>query len=257
VRRIGFQEYSMTSHKLSGVAFFCCLALGGQYVHAQLSDAQVGEATNQYVSQTQAWINGAMAQTQSQQNSIPSMRMEVVVGLLDSRLKLAPCNKVEPYIPTGTRLWGKSRVGLRCLDGSVRWNVFLPVTVKAYGKAWVLNTNVPAGTVLRMTDASEADVDLAEDSSPITADPSQWVGLTAARQLVSGQAIRHSSVRATSAFTAGSSVRVIAQGAGFSISTEGQALVAGILGQNVRVRMENGRVVSGLVVDQHTVRIDL
>lgn len=247
----------MTITRLSRVAFFSAVALSAQHEHAQSSDAQIGETANQYISQTQAWVNGAMAQTQSQQNGFSNMRMEVVFGSLDSRLKLAPCNKVEPYLPIGTRLWGKSRVGLRCLDGSVKWNVFLPVTVKAYGKAWVLNANIPAGSVLRTNDAAEAEVDLAEDTSPVTSEPSQWVGLTASRQLTSGQTIRQSSVRATSAFNAGSSVRVIAQGSGFSISTEGQALGAGSLGQNVRIRMENGRIVSGLVVDQHTVRIDL
>jgi flagella basal body P-ring formation protein FlgA len=61
-------------------------------------------------------------------------RIEVVVGQLDSRLHLAPCAKIEPYLPNGTRLWGKSRIGLRCLQGATLWNVYLPITVKAYGR---------------------------------------------------------------------------------------------------------------------------
>ena len=32
--------------------------------------------------------------------------MEVSVGTLDSRLRLAPCSRVEPYLPAGSRLWG-------------------------------------------------------------------------------------------------------------------------------------------------------
>lgn len=60
-------------------------------------------------------------------------RVEVALGGADPRLKLAPCEKVQTYVPEGSRLWGKSRVGLRCEQGAVRWNVFVPVTVRVWG----------------------------------------------------------------------------------------------------------------------------
>lgn len=242
---------------ISKTACACIIAVSAPPSFAQGTDTQLAEATNQYVHQTQSWVNGALAQVQSQPNALSGMRMEVSFGALDSRLRLAPCQRVEPYLPVGTKLWGRSKVGLRCLEGAVKWNVFLPVTVKAYGKAWVLNSNIPGGSVLRASDATEAEVDLAEDNSPAVSDPSQWIGSTASRQLASGQAIRQSSIRATSVFVAGSQVRVIAQGSGFSISTDGQALTAGSFGQSVKVKMDGGRIVSGLVVDQNTVRVDL
>ena len=247
----------MKTCHLPRIAVLCVSGFGLNASHAQISDTHGSDTTYQYISQTQAWVNGAMAHALTQSERATSMRMEVSFGSLDSRLRLAPCSKVEPYLPVGSRLWGKSRGGLRCLDGSVKWNVFLPVTVKAYGKAWVLNANIPNGTVLRSDDAAAAEVDFAEEASPALTDPSQWVGFTAARQLSSGQAIRQSSIRASNAFVAGAQVRIIAQGAGFSISTNGQALTAGSLGQSIRVKMESGRVVSGLVIDQHTVRIEL
>ncbi|MCA3033910.1 MAG: hypothetical protein ING33_01670, partial [Rhodocyclaceae bacterium] len=40
-------------------------------------------------------------------------RIEVDVGQLDPRLNLAPCGRTEAYLTAGTRLWGKSKVGLR------------------------------------------------------------------------------------------------------------------------------------------------
>jgi len=64
-------------------------------------------------------------------------RVEVVVGQLDQRLRLAPCQRVEPYLPPNARLWGKSRIGLRCAQGTSNWNVYLPITIKAYGRALV------------------------------------------------------------------------------------------------------------------------
>lgn len=41
-------------------------------------------------------------------------RVEITLGALDPRLKLAPCDKVKAYLPDNAHLWGKTRVGLRC-----------------------------------------------------------------------------------------------------------------------------------------------
>ncbi|MEZ5703721.1 MAG: hypothetical protein R3E42_19780 [Burkholderiaceae bacterium] len=68
-----------------------------------------------------------------------------VMGSLDSRLRLAPCQRIEPFLPPGTRLWGRSRVGLRCLEGRVHWKVYVPVTIKTWGPASVARPAVPGG----------------------------------------------------------------------------------------------------------------
>jgi flagella basal body P-ring formation protein FlgA len=183
--------------------------------------------------------------------------MEVAVGELDSRLRLAPCARVEPYIPVGTRLWGKTRLGLRCIEGSTRWNVFLPVTIRAYGAAWLIKGNVAPGAVLTEADAMEAEVDWAEESSPIVALPSQWVGQVASRALTTGQALRQAMIKPAQVFQAGAQVRVVAQGAGYTITSDGQALSAGVVGQAARVRMDNGRVMSGVVLDSRTVKLEI
>lgn len=67
-------------------------------------------------------------------------RIVVQLGELDSRLRLAPCSKVQPYLPRGLQMWGRSRIGLRCIDGAARWNVSLPVTVQVFGQALVAVT---------------------------------------------------------------------------------------------------------------------
>ena len=63
--------------------------------------------------------------------------------------------------------------------------------------------------------------------------------------------------RAAQVFQSGSQVRVVAQGAGFQITSAGQAMSAGVIGQSARVKMDNGRVLSGVVVDNRTVRLDI
>lgn len=173
-------------------------------------------------------------------------RIEVLVGQLDPRLRLAPCQRIEPYLPEGTRPWGKSRIGLRCTQGSVKWNVYLPVTVKVYGRALVASNAIAAGSVIGAADVAQAEVDLAEDSSAPLVDAELVVGRTAARALKAGQGLRAAHLKPRQYFAAGELVTVLAQGPGFSVASEGQALTNGIEGQLARVRTESGRVLTGL-----------
>lgn len=219
------------------------------------AQAQAMDAKPEFLDATQRWLDDAVAGVRTSESA--PLRMEVTVGALDSRLKLASCAKVEPYLPPGTRLWGKTRLGLRCLEGASRWNVFLPVTISAYGPAWVIKGSVASGSVLTESDALETEVDWAEESSPIMSKPSQWVGQVAARTLSTGQALRQGMIRPAQAFQAGTQVRVVAQGAGFQITGDAQAVSAGVVGQPARVKMSNGRVMSGVVLDNRTVMLAL
>jgi len=64
-------------------------------------------------------------------------------------------------------------------------------------------------------------------------------------------------VRAPDLFKAGSPVRVVVQGPGYAVTSSGQAMSAGAQGQNVRVRMANGRIVAGIVLEDGTVEAAL
>jgi flagella basal body P-ring formation protein FlgA len=179
------------------------------------------------------------------------------MGTLDTRLRLAPCNKVEPHLPAGTRLWGRSRIGLRCVDGPTRWNVFVPVTVKAWGPAWVLRHPVASGATLTQEDAEVAEIDWAEQNASVLASPALWVGQQAAYALQPGQALRQNMVRAAPAFAAGALVKVSAAGTGFQVVVTGEALGPGLNGQSARVKLPGGRVVTGVVRDGQSIDIDL
>ena len=184
-------------------------------------------------------------------------RVEVVVGQLDPRLHLAPCERIEPYLPANVRLWGKSRIGLRCTQGRTAWNVYLPITVKVFGTALTATAAVSAGSVLTAADLVAAEIDLAEDhSSPVTR-TELAVGRTLARALQAGQGLRQSHLKARQWFAAGETVTVLAQGDGFSVAGEAQALNPGIEGQPVRVRTESGRVLTGQPVGDRRVELSL
>lgn len=206
------------------------------------------------VTLTQQWVDQALAQLPAESSPL---RMQVSVGQLDSRLHLSPCARVEPYLPIGSRLWGRTRLGLRCLEGETRWNVFLPLTVQAYGPAWVLTGNVAPGATLTQQDATEAEVDWAADPAAVVTNPQAWVGQVATRPLMAGQTLRQNMLRPPYLFKAGAPVQVRAQGPGYAVTSSGQALVAGSIGQNVRIRMANGKIITGIVNADGTVEAAL
>lgn len=206
------------------------------------------------VTLTQHWVDQALAQLPAESSPL---RMQVSVGQLDSRLRLTPCARVEPYLPPGARLWGRTRLGLRCLEGETRWNVFLPLTVQAFGPAWVLTGNVATGAALTEQDAMQSEVDWAADPAAVVTNPQAWVGQVATRPLAAGQTLRQNMLRAPHLFKAGAPVQVKAQGPGYAVTSSGQALVAGSAGQNVRIRMANGKIITGIVNTDGTVEAAL
>jgi flagella basal body P-ring formation protein FlgA len=187
----------------------------------------------------------------------PGLRVQVRVGHLDPRLRLAPCTAVQPYMPAGTRLWGAARIGLRCTDAAVRWNVFLPITVDVFGPALVAAVPLAAGRVLAADDLRNSEVNLAAARSAAITRSDVAIGRTLARPLAAGDALHAADLRSRQWFAAGDSVRLVAAGSGWRIHGEGQALAAGVEGQSVRVRTESGRVVSGVAVAERLVEVAL
>lgn len=183
-------------------------------------------------------------------------RVAVEIGQLDPRLRLAPCRKVEPQLPQG-RLWGRTRVGLRCVEGERPWQVWLPVTVQVFAPALVLVSALPAGTVLAAEHLQLAEVDWAAATQPPHQRLQDLVGRTLSRPLAPGEAVRSADLRVRQWFAAGETVQVLARGPGFAVSGEGQALNPGLEGQVVRVRTESGRVLTGRPVAERRVEVNL
>lgn len=212
-------------------------------------------------SATQSWAAeiGQLA-TRAAKAAFPGrhdVRVEVEVGALDPRLKLAPCRRVDLRLPPGQRPWGRTRVGVRCVDGSVPWNVYLPLTVKVFAPALVATQSLAAGTVLQPEHLKPAEVDWAGAASPVVVRSEAAVGRTLALGLAAGEALREADLRRRVWFAAGDTVRVLARGDGFVVGGEGVALNPGVEGQPVRVKTEGGRTITGVAAAERQVEVRL
>ncbi len=198
-----------------------------------------------------------MARDSAGRAGLGDARIEVEVGSLDPRLKLAPCQRIEPYLPPGLPVWGRTRIGLKCTQGAKLWNVTLPITVHVYARALVTQAALPAGTVLAAEHLTEAEVDLAAAPGLPINQPGALAGRSLQRPLAAGSPLRPADLKARQWFAAGETVRVVAVGPGWSVVTEAEALSPGLEGQSVRVRTESGRLLQGRPVGDRRVEVSL
>lgn len=184
-------------------------------------------------------------------------RLEVQFGRLDPRLKLAPCSGVQAFWPAGQRLLAQARVGLRCTSGPTRWQVYLPVSIRAWGPALVAASDLPVGTVLAAEHLQPGEADLLARPDAVVDNAGFAIGRALARPLAGGQALRQDDLRLRQWVRPGDTVRVFAGGGGFQVSAEAQALAPAFEGQPVRVRTEGGRILQGVATGERQVTVPL
>jgi flagella basal body P-ring formation protein FlgA len=231
--------------------------LVGRPANADTLDAATIEQARLFANQTAQQAASLVSAHAPPRPGAAAPRIEVIAGTLDPRLRLAPCERVEAYLPAGARAWGRTRIGLRCLQGTTRWNVSMPLTVRVWAQAVVLAVPLPAGSVLASEHLALAEVDWAAEPASAFADPARLIGRSLARPLPAGGAPRQTDLKSRQWFAAGDTVRVVASGAGFAITSEATALSHGLEGQTARVRTEGGRVLSGRPVGERRIEVGL
>ncbi len=169
---------------------------------------------------------------------------------------LAACSTLEPFLPAGSRLWGRTTVGVRC-SGDRPWTLYLQARVSVMATYYLAARAVAPGEVLTAADLIPRDGDLTSMPQAIVTDPSQAVGAVTLSRLATGLPLRTDMLRGAGAVVIGQSVHVVTNGAGFSISAEGSAMNNAAPGQQVRVKTAGGQIISGVVKDGSTVEIQL
>ena len=171
-------------------------------------------------------------------------RADITIGDVDSRLHLAPCARIEPFLPAGTRLWGRGMIGVRCLEGA-SWSTYIPIHVRIYGPAVVAARGLSAGQALSPADVRVEEVELTREPPGVLNDPAQVENKLLLRTLTMGQPIRGDQLRARPVVVSGEQVKLTYTGGGFVVSAEGRALAPAVDGQSVRVQLQSGRVLTG------------
>ena len=210
---------------LLGAHASCVLAQG-----ARQDPAPLRQATEQFLRMQTAGLPG---------------QVSIVLGQIDPRMNLAACAALEPFLPNGSRAWGKTTVGVRC-NAPTPWTIYVSATVRVLADYIVTAAPLAQGQTVGQNDIAAMHGDIATLPPGIITDASQALGRAVLSSLSAGSPLRQDSLRSQQAVQQGQTVRLVSVGSGFRVSTEGKALNNAAEGQLVQARTPAGQVVSGI-----------
>ncbi|BBP01247.1 flagellar basal body P-ring formation chaperone FlgA [Sulfuriferula nivalis] len=181
---------------------------------------------------------------QTQSVGLPG-KVKITLGKIDDRLNLAPCSNLEAFMPYGSRIWGKTTVGVRCSVPST-WTLFVQADVRVTGNYVISAAPLARGQMLSDEQLSIAVGDLTKLPNGVITSKDQATGKIMTISIPAGTPLRSDAVQTLAAIKQGQNVRIITTGNGFEVSTEGHALNNANAGQPVQIRLINGQVITGI-----------
>lgn len=198
--------------------------------------------------EAEKWLQQQAAQTW------PGVEAQARSGTVDDRLRLPACRELQFSLPAGSRLGSSGSLAARCQAGA-RWSLYITYRMRLSGPALVAGQALPAGSLVNAANLEERTIDY--ESAPtayVKAGPLP-AGTYLTRAVEAGQPLLAAWLARHPVVTAGQRVRVVVEGAGFSVTQEGQALNAALAGATVRVKTTSGRIVHGTAQDDGSVRV--
>ena len=183
-------------------------------------------------------------------------RVEVKVGSLDSRLRLAECDlALETYDSPNALNGGRGVVGVRC-EGSNPWKLYVPVRIAVFDEVVVTRRSVVRGETLQADDLTLSEMDTSRLRKAYFTHIDDAIGLLSKRSIASGSVVHAGLLKRANLVKRGSKVEIIANFDGLDVRMRGEALADGGRGDRIRVKnLSSGRVVTGTVTGSGVVHV--
>ncbi|MHB1215902.1 MAG: flagellar basal body P-ring formation chaperone FlgA [Thiobacillus sp.] len=173
---------------------------------------------------------------------------KVTIQVKPPRAALPACAALDAFQPAGSRSIGRVTVGVRCL-APTPWTVYLSAQVRVMGPYAVTREPLPANHVLTAADITLREGDLGSLPADVVIDADAMLGYRSVSGLAAGAPLRSALLRPPLAVQQGQTTRLVMNGPGFSVQSQGQALANASRGDRVRVKTRSGQVVSGVAED--------
>lgn len=206
---------------------------------------RITEAADRFLTQ--------FTQTQAEQDR----HVEYDIGSVDSRLTLAQCPRSLDVEFTGDPERSTRTTLLVSCDGDQPWRIFLNATVRIQVDGWVADRPIGRGERLRKDMLRSSPVVINDNRRSGFRDPQHMIGMQAARNIRAGTAITPRLLDKPLAVERGDRVVISAGSDVFSITTRGEAVRSGRVGEQIPVINENsGRRVRGRITEPGHVAIN-
>lgn len=175
-------------------------------------------------------------------------RIDIKMGQLDSRLRLAQCSTpLDTSLAPGSNFSGKATVHVKC-SGSTPWTVFINANIRLFAEVIHTAEPLPRGHILGKHDLLSIESDLSQLRSGYYSKPEQLVGLQLKRRLPQHKIIKVNYVKPPTLIKRGEIVSIVAKNQGYSVKMSGTALMNGVRGERIRVKnLSSKRIIEGTV----------
>lgn len=154
-----------------------------------------------------------------------------------------------------TRWLGPMSIALTCDQPA--WRTSVMVRVRGLAQVVQASRSLPAGLRLTADDLRLVEVDLATEPAGLAAELDQVVGRELTRPLRENTSLALNALRAATVIKTGDRVTVRVFGRSFQASAEGLAQQAGAVGDTIRVKLADGKQISGSVTGAGQVDVKL
>lgn len=168
---------------------------------------------------------------------------------------LPACDALEAFLPRGAAVWGRVSVGLRCHSELKPWTRYVLARVAVEGRYFVAARNIDTGQALGASDFIARDGDLTALPRSVVTDPAELQGVVAANRIAAGAPLRRELMRGVAVIQQGQTIKVVAEGPGYVVSTEARAMSSASAGAAVRAKTVDGRMVSGVADEEGQIRL--
>lgn len=184
----------------------------------------------------------------------PLSQVQIEVGKIDPRLKLASCDQLENFLPPGTKEWGKITVGVRCLNPKP-WTLYVAATIRVFGDYVRTTRPLSAGQQLSESDLHLAKGEISNFSPGLVTRLDNAVGKTLSNSQAAGVSVHQQMFKLIPLIQSGQAVKIFTRGAGFVASNDGIAMSNAAEGQVAKARTHSGQIISGYVTAAGSIEI--
>lgn len=190
---------------------------------------------------------------------VPKQRpgaVQVTVGTLDSRLRLADCGQpLKAALPPGASFRARMTVAVSCAAGA-NWTVYVPVTIETQTSVLVLKRAAGRGMRLGSQDVEVQTRMVAGAADDYLTDVAELSGRTLKRPLGAGAALTADAMMADSLIRRGQQVTLLAAAGGMEVRARGVAISdAPVAGRVKAQNLSSGRIVEGIVESADVIRV--
>ncbi len=183
-------------------------------------------------------------------------RVDIKVGNLDARLRLASCSEAIRFnVQDPSGLGGNLSVQAQCPQNT-GWSVHVPAQVTIYRQIPVASRTIARGERITQYHLTDNLVNVSSIRQGYSLNSKDIIGREAKRNIAQGEAFKTSALDSPTAIRRGENVTLQAQAGAIKVLSSGVALADGRIGHKIRVRNSSSeRIVTGVVVNQGLVQI--